>query len=256
MAANSGSFAWAANGSNNFSRKFGGIGASVDYFISGYSFIKFSWIPSDLLNVLQQKYSGSFDNVEQVSNLLAASCQAVTIPGRTINKTEQLGLGGIKSSSVTNADEDSNLSLRFTEYQDLPIHKIFSSWTRLLRDNRAGASLLKNPNGTPTRNNSRYRKQNYAASMYYWLTTPNGVDPVFASYYTGMFPMRDPRDAFSSDLAANDKVDIDMDFSFDYCLEEPWVMTQAVAWSDIYANAFRSDVNVDAGVIPSQYQDL
>jgi len=256
MAANSSSFAHATTGANNFSRKFGGINNSVDYFISGYFFIKFNYLPPNLTELVQLKYPGSFDNESQIANLLAASCQSVNIPGRTVNKTEHTGLGGITQSTPTNVSEDSNISLRFNEYQDMPIHKIFSSWTRLLRDNRAGASLLKSANGVPTRSNSRYRKSNYAGSMYYWLTVPNGADPIFASYYTGMFPMRDPRDAFSSDLAANDKVDIDMDFSFDYSFEEPWVLTQTLNFSNQYASAFGSTTNTDTGFITNGYQDL
>ncbi len=205
---------------NAFSRKWGTETSTVDPYITGYHFIWFSYLPPALYDVAQVLRPGLFgqSSTGDIEKTLASLCLSVTIPGRTVNKVEMQGLGGIRWGAVGNVDEDTNLSIRFLELSDTPVHAIFHSWVRMLRDNRSGVSLLKGGGG-----NANYTKSKYAGTMYYWTTKPNGYEVEFAACYAGMFPLKDPSDVFGHDVAANDKLEIDIDFSTDYAYQQTWV---------------------------------
>lgn len=253
--ANNNSFIAAANGFNKFSRKFGTEGNSVDPYITGYHFVKFN-LPQNVYYVANTKKPGMFGNgLADINNLLASLCLSVNIPGRTVNKVENIGLGGIRWSAPSNVDEDNTISVRFLETQDIPIHTIFSAWVRLIRDNRSGVSLLRT--NQPVSSNSSYTKANYSGSLYYWTTTPNGMDVQFSSCYTGIFPMKDPSDLFGHDLAANDRLEIDIDFSTDYCWMENWVRQKCLQFSNDYSSTVfnsTSATSEQTGVIPDNYK--
>lgn len=226
----------ASSGDNSFTRKFGTSTSTIDPYISGYMFIKFLTIPSGVYSILGVKRPGLFTKDSDIPNILASLCQSVTIPGRTVNKVENVGLGGIRWSAPSNVDEDNTISMRFLETQDIPIHSIFHSWVRLIRDNRSGVSLLRGSQATNGQGGSKYTKSDYSSTLYYWTTAPNGVDIQFAACYSGLFPMKDPSDLFGHDLAANDKLEIDIDFSTDYCYQEDWVRIKVMGLSDEYSS--------------------
>jgi hypothetical protein len=160
-----------------------------------------------------------FTEMSQVKRTLSSLMLSVTIPGGTMNKTEFIGLGGVTWSAPTNATYDSNVSIRWAELGDLPVQSIIHGWFRMIRDYRAGISLLGSASGS-----NSYNKSNYAASMYYWTTRPDGVTVQYASCLTGMFPLKDPSDMFGHDISTNDKLEIDVDFSVDYKWEERWIV--------------------------------
>jgi hypothetical protein len=240
-------FAPITTNENMFTRKWGTTtGNTVDPFISGYIYVKFK-IPDPVFTQIQRTYPGKFTSKVQVENTLASTMQSITIPGRTVNKVENVGLGGIRWSAVGNIDEDTNISMRFDEYQERPLHTIFSGWTKLMRDNRHGASLL---NATSL-GNAYYTKSNYAGLVYYWNTNPGGRLVEFCACYAGIFPLRDPNDVFSGDIASNDKVSIDMDFSTDYCYNNmDWVRARCQSYAEQYnTNAMAAMVAYSENVL-------
>lgn len=234
-------------GTGAFSRRWGSTGVdAVDPYVTGYFFTKFSYLPDGILDVIRQKNSNCpYSNMGDIKNALTSSCLSVNIPGGTVNKTDMTGLGGLTYGYPVNVTYDNTISMRFSEWQGAPIYMIISAWVKLMRDYRSGTS-------TAT------QKSQFAASMYYWTTAPDGLTVSNAFCFTGMFPLRDPSDQFSHDLAANDKLETDIDFNTDVRWDEKWVYAKCSDFASEYynlyggVNASSSPVNiygqVDAGI--------
>ncbi len=196
---------------NPFDRKFGGTKKGVaDPYITGYHFIYFRDLPKNLSDNV--KHTG-LSNVSEIQRVLSASCLSVTPPGGTLNKTEFTGLGGIKYGVPTNVDYNSTLTMKFLEYSTLPILDIFHGWIRMIRDYRTGVTTLQ----------EGYSKSDYASTVLFWTTQPDGRTVEYYSCYTGVFPTKDPQDLYSSDLSSNDKLEPDIEFHTDMAWHEDWV---------------------------------
>ena len=220
MAKNSFSHAALGNG-NQLTRKFGTGSDTIEPYITGGAHIYFSYIPGTVISTMSSQTddkNNQFLNASHISNYLTSTCLSVNIPPKTLSKTEFTGLGGIRWSVPTNVETDTNLSMRFIESFGIPVRQIFHHWVRTIRDSRTGTSHLTGRNDT-----TGYRKHNYAGTLFYWTTKPDGKEVEYSSCFTGVFPLRDPADSFGHDLAAIDKLEIDMDFSFDYQWEQDWV---------------------------------
>jgi hypothetical protein len=225
------SFIAAASNNNTFTRKFGTTnGEEVQPFLSGRGFVEFTGLPALLPNVVNANRKLSHRkqiDSPGIKSLLESTNLSLTIPGKTVNKTEFTGLGGITWGVPTNVQVDSTISMRFFELANTPLLSIFHGWVRLIQDTRNGVSLL----GDVGAGGDMYLKQNYACNAFYWTTQPDGATIDYAACFTGVFPMRDPADQFGFDLASIDKVEMDIDFSFDYMFEEDWVYQQCNQYS-------------------------
>ncbi len=200
---------------NRFNRNFGGtqIG-TADPYVTGYHHIYFSSIPKNL-----EKYSG--EKTPDIQNLLAASCLSVTPPGGTLNKIEFTGLGGTKWSVPGNIDYGNTVSIKFLEFNQLPITNIFHNWIKMMRDYRTGVTdIIDGPDG------AGYTKKTYSSLLYYWTTAPDGRTVEYYACYDGVFPTKDPQDLFSSDVETVGRLDVEIEFSLDYIWHEDWVRTK------------------------------
>lgn len=228
------SFVHASNGDNRFSRKFGNVKNYIDPYISGYMFSHFSYLPPKLGELVAHTGgTGGPHNIGDntaISKVLATLAQSVTIPGATVNTTEMIGLGGIKWAVPTSIDVDTTVSVKYLETSGLPIHAIMHGWVRLIRDYRAGVSAL-NDTGTGL-SQITYSLPNYTGTMYYWTTKPDGKSIEYYSCISGMFPRKDPTDLFSGDIAANDKVEIDIDYNANWLWHEDWVRDNCVSLAE------------------------
>jgi len=215
------------SGSNRFSRRWGTVASYVDPYITGYHFVRWSYLPPQLsANVA---HGGNKTMMEQVSNntplayLMESATLSVTIPGATVNKAEFNGLGNIKWAVPTNVDWDNTCTCKYLEASGLPIYSLFHGWVRMIRDYRAGVSTIDREPGD-------YNKSNYAGTMYYWTTEPNGRWVEYHCCMTGMFPTKDPTDLFGHDITAYDKLEIDIDFNVDYLWHEDWTYDNCQAF--------------------------
>ena len=208
-------------------RHFGGTSSIItaDPYISGYHYISFAYLPTAL-----KKWTVSGDGATanltaegDIKSFLQRSCLSVTPPGGTLNKTEFTGIGGIKWSVPTNIDYTNVVTVKFLEFSSLPVLNIISGWVRMIRDMKTGTSALRGDD---------YTKSNYAASMYYWTTKPDGKTVEYSAYYTGMFPTKDPQDLYSGDLTAVDKLEVDVEFSIDWAWHEAWVHEKCQTLAD------------------------
>ena len=210
---------------NQFDRNFGGTTVGVaDPYISGYHFINFVKLPIELTKFI--KYGDGerhgIGSELEISQTLNASCLSVTPPGGTLNKAEFTGLGGIKFAVPTNVDYGNTLTVKFLEYSSLPILSIIGGWVRMIRDYRTGTSQLAGTAGT-----TEYTKANYAGTLLYWTTKPDGLTVEFSACYTGIFPTKDPMDLYTGDLTAVDKLEPDIEFNVDWIWHEKWVHDKA-----------------------------
>jgi len=228
---------------NTFSRKWGGTkGNTIDPYITGYHFIKFAYLPTTLsANVAISDGTLSDLQAGTIKNILASACLSVTIPGATVNKAEFNGLGNVRFAVPSNVDWDNTLSMRFLESSGLPILGIMHGWVRMIRDYRTGVSRLAAA--------GEYTKSNYASTLYYWTTEPNGKNVEYHSCMTGVYPMKDPTDQFGHDITAYDKLEIDIDWNVDYLWHETWTKTDCQDFADKYHSAAQ-----DGGTISNYYQ--
>ena len=212
---------------NRFDKNFGGTNIGVaDPYITGYQFVKFVDLPSNLPGTLNAtKNLSMLSNTGMISQTLEASCQSVTPPGGTLNKTEFAGLGGTKWGAPTSIDYGNTMTVKFLEYSSLPILNIFHGWTRMIRDYRTGASSLAGP---------LYTKQEYSCSMFFWTTKPDGQTVEYYSLMVGMFPTKDPQDLYAGDIATIDKLEVDVEFHVDRVWHEDWVFGKCQALADKY----------------------
>jgi len=230
---------------NQFDRNFGGTTKGVaDPYISGYHFIKFVKLPIELTRFIRYGDGAKhgIGSELEIQQTLGASCLSVTPPGGTLNKAEFTGLGGIKFSVPTNVDYGNTMTIKFLEYSSLPILSIFGGWIRMIRDYRTGTSQLFGIGGT-----SEYTKQNYAGTVLYWTTKPDGLTVEFSACYTGVFPTKDPMDLYTGDLTAVDKLEPDIEFNVDWIWHENWVHNKAQEYANVIHSSNQSDAYRGSG---------
>lgn len=199
-------------GQGAFQRKWGtSPNKIVEPYVTGYHFANFSYVPSQISNVMATMFPSS-DLVpsKSIANILSSTVLAVNVPGININRTTVEGLGGIKFTLPTSTEFENTFSVKFLEVSGTPIFKIISSWARLVRDTIYGISLSNN-------------KSSYSGSMFYWTTRPDGITVEFACCLSGIYPTKIPTDSFSHDLANIDKLEIEVEFAVDYIFLEKWV---------------------------------
>lgn len=216
---------------NRLTRNFGGTVAGVaDPYITGYHFIYFAKLPANLASY------ALLPDVGTVQNLLAGACLSVTPPGGTLNKVEFTGLGGIKWAVPANIDYGNSVSVKFLEFNGLPILNTFHGWVKMIRDYRTGTTdLIEGDQLTG------YSKSSYAALMYYWTTAPDAKTVEYYACYDGVFPTKDPQDLFTSDVETVGRLDIEIEFNVDYIWHEDWVKAKCQSLADsVYS--IKSDV--------------
>ena len=216
---------------NRLSRNFGGTVAGVaDPYLTGYHFIYFAKLPASL-----PTYSGGLEDGE-IKNLLAGACLSVTPPGGTLNKVEYTGLGGVKFAVPGNIDYGNSVSVKFLEFNKIPVFNIMHGWVKMIRDYRTGVSNL-----VETADGMGYSKSTYAGLMYYWTTAPDAKTVEYFACYDGLFPTKDPQDLFTSDVETVGRLDIEIEFNVDYVWHEDWVKSKCQTYAD---NIFDIKANV------------
>ena len=121
---------YAALQKNMMTRKFGGtvMGVAQPY-LSGSFYIYFDILPVGITEYTSELNSG-LSGINDIRQVLTASCTGVTPPGGTLNKVEFTGLGGVKWAVPGNIDYGNTVSLKFIEFSKTPILDIFHSWVK------------------------------------------------------------------------------------------------------------------------------
>ena len=211
---------FAAVKENILTRRFGGIKASAEPYVSGYHFIWFAELPAKLADYTRNMNS-NLQSLDEIKNVLAATCLSVTPPGGTLGKVEFTGLGGIKWAVPSNIDYGNTVSVKFLEMSKTPILDIMHGWVKLIRDYRTGITELESGD-----QGAGYTKKTYAGLMYYWTTAPDAKSIEYFAAFDGVFPSKDPQDLFTSDVETVGRLDIEIEFNVDYSWHEPWVFSK------------------------------
>ena len=237
-------------------RNFGGTDSQqvAEPYISGYHFSYWRIACDDdiISEVPGNEFMGGAEYISDgitAAEILQSTCLSITPPGGTINKTEIIGLGGTKWSVPTNIDYGTTLSCKFLEMRSLPVFRIIHTWCKEIRDNKSGLSSLYGDN-----NSDRYSKDKYSAVVFYWTTMPDGKTVEFASCYSGVFPLKDPQDLFTSDLSSVDKLELDIEFNVDFIYQDSWVYTKCSELAEQWWNGKNSNrVSEDGALTDLSY---
>ena len=216
---------------NRLSRNFGGTVAGVaDPYVTGYHFIWFAKLPSQLENFT------TMGKTTDIANFLSGACLSVTPPGGTLNKVEFTGLGGVKWAVPGNVDYGNSVSIKFLEFNGTPLLDIMHGWVKMIRDYRSGVSNLVDTDAL-----NGYTKSTYAGLMYYWTTAPDAKTVEYFAAYDGVFPTKDPQDLFASDVETVGRLDTEIEFNVDYVWHEDWVKDKCQKYAD---NIFKIKADV------------
>lgn len=219
---------------NILTRHFGGTdtGTAVPY-ISGTFFIWFESIPAAISEYTTELPAALSTNDIQL--LMSGSCIGVTPPGGTLNNVDFTGLGGTKWGVPGNIDYGTTISLKFIEFSKTPILDIMHCWVKMIRDYRLGISeKLK------TTDDGGNAKKDYAATLYYWTTSPDGNGIEYYACYDGVYPLKDPQDLFASDVETVGRVDVEIEFHLDTIWHEKWVLDKCKNLNTNFTNIIQT----------------
>lgn len=204
---------------NQLTRNFGGTTkGAADPLITGYHFITFSKLPAFLVTSYGDRTPGDRGTLRlsDMQNILSAAALAVTLPSSRLNHVDLTGLGGIKWTVPTNIDIDTSFNVKFLEFGATPIYNIIHAWIQLIRSYNTGLSAFSSGKNTDN-------KYNYAGTAYYFTTSPDLQDINFFACFDGIYPVIDPSREFGHDIETIGKLDIEIEFKFDYMWVEKWV---------------------------------
>lgn len=199
----------------NLSRYFGGESRKSHPYVNGYW--QFLLSPPEALfgtkiNVQAMDLTG--DGI--AAEWFHATAEAFTPPSRTLSKADVPAQGGIGSSWVTGQQLTRTFSITHREYRDLPILKLYRIWTNIIVS-QLGVSevpgvhwdgdaykgqamvILTKPTGHQTNKDL--------------IIQPEDIEEVY--YFDGVWPENEPVDTFNQDIASNDVVQHNINFSFD-----------------------------------------
>lgn len=237
---------WKPKTGNIFNKHYAHVISSADAYVSGFFYVWFSLPPifdnAALIGDLKPQDEEILTIGREMANkILVATCVAVpTLPTFTVNKATTLGMNNIKAGHPTNMDVADTITLRFTEIMDLPVFKILSFWASIIRDPELGVSRLAE---------GAYTKENFSACLLYWTTMPNSRDIQYCGHFTGLFPQKDPRELYTGDYSASDKLDVEIDFNIDrYRINYPWMIDKARTLTQVVEDERKAIINVDGSI--------
>lgn len=210
-----------------FDRNFGG-NIKTEPYLSGYTFAKF-FIPStisvrtiidtslgQMLNNLL--YNVTTEQNEMYNSILESSFVSTTIPSKSIQTITHNGLNGNNWHQPGGTTIDDTISMKFMEFSGTPVTQIIGEWIDLISSSPYNVSRLKN-----------FTKNEYQGKILIWNTSPNGKDIEKQYLFTGVFPTKDPRDLFGHDISSVDKIDVNIDFSFDKMFDSDRLPFQGIS---------------------------
>lgn len=228
---------------NQFSKNFGGTNRGVaDSAMMGYFYTFFLDVPEQLRSLIIPGVADAFKGPSDIPTYLSALCTNIDGFDVTHGKTTSNGVGNTRYHEATTVDTGDSVSTTFKELQNLPISRIFHSWSKLMNDYRTGGAHYRVGAGNTSKN--------YKCTILE-VTTLSDWDTIeHAVMYTGCFPDKDPLSQRTSQSITNiDKMsDINISWSVDAHFDGwdyQWVMDQARAW----VNTMKDDIeNVRNGV--------
>lgn len=210
------------------SRNFGGTSEiyACEPYLTGFCFIKW-YLPKTLENFLSQynpsttngqtDFSGGGGTLDSCEQILSAACTGVTPPGQSIDFVEYRGSCGVVWNNPMRVNYGHSLNIKYIEMSGLPVYRIHKCWLNMIRDAHQGVK------GQPYETDVNFQRSNYAGSVLYWTTKPDGCTVEYCCAYSGVVPERDNQEAFGTDISGIDKLELDMSYRIDYLWTDQWV---------------------------------
>lgn len=193
---------------------FGGNSTFIDPYTTGYHYISF---------YLPQKLENSY------GKFLNTVCLSVTIPGITVNTIEYNGTNNAHWIYPGTVEyDDRRFTCKFIEFAGLPILEIMGSWVNIFRNMIYG---IADPDNGGTSQVDFKGRALYATTLF------DGKTVQFAAAFTGVFPTKIPTDAFSSEKTSHEKVEHDIQFSFD----QMYTGSNAITSAQNFVDTFRGN---------------
>lgn len=181
----------------------GGSTSKTQPFVKGY-FQVFFGLPANIFG----------SNSTTAAQFLSTTCVGFTPPGdRQITMIEQQGQGGVGASFLAGQQITRNFSLMFDEYQDCPIFNIHHMWTGYINPYLGVSAIADN-----------FDPSEYKGNVWVIQTKPVGnigsrtfkiEDIIKVFVFSGVFPLNDPLSMFDSQVMSNDKVQLNVQYTFD-----------------------------------------
>lgn len=167
-----------------------------DPYTTGYHYILFT-LPN---------FEQGGSNKSLYQNFMASSCIAgASIPDIQVQDIEYSGLNNTKwHVPGVSTYSSQKVSFKFIEWQGTPIAKILGSWIGIFRDPIYGYG-----------EKQRSRQQEYKGKILYITTRWDQYEVEFAASFTGVYPSKIPFGGFGSDVSTQEKVEHDVEFTFD-----------------------------------------
>lgn len=204
---------------HKMNRYMGGHRRTNHPFISGYWYL----ILDPPATIFQD------EGVNVARDWFHSTAEGFTPPTTSVTKVDVPGMGGQASSYRAGTEYTREFSTTFREYMNLPISTAIRTWLSFM-DPHMGRSPLQDyiPAAYKGQCFAILCKPTVGAGDLQTLT-PYDVEQVY--YMSGVFPTTVPDDAFASDIATNDVLQLSVTFSFDgspYTKEVPGVVDEAV----------------------------
>ena len=172
---------------------FGDQSTFIDPYTTGYQWLFFTGLPKSL-----EEQHGSF---------LTAICQSVTIPGITVNQISHGGTNNFTWQTPGTVEFTSkSFSVKMQEFVGLPTLSIVGQWVNIFRNMLTGTADLESGSAS---------QGDYKGKAIYVTTMFDVRQVAFAAAFTGIYPTTVPTNNFSSDKTTHDKVEHEIEFSFD-----------------------------------------
>lgn len=173
-----------------------------DYLVSGYFFFRLNKIPKAL----------EAESIDFISKTTAL-CVGVGLPDITLNYSERMGLGGVKTTIPTNIDQATTFEFRFLEIQpsspdSYPLLYLLAKWQNSIRNyftGTADADVARSAN-------------DYKGAAIFVATDPSVNTPVLSIQLLGIMPNTNPLSGYTADVTTNDYVEFSVTFAVDRVL--------------------------------------
>jgi len=198
---------------NQFNRVF--VADGMDYesepLVTGYFFLSFNY-PSSIASPSNSQYgSVTRDNAIAVMNAVNTG---IDLPDISISVVTIDGLGGTWNSVPGRLDIGKTFNVKYWETFNGEVVNVHRQWLFQLRDPRSGAARVHTDSaakGIAT----NYRQDKYKGQLWWFMTDPNIDRVIFAIEFLGIWPTNLPLSNIANDVATNDKVEINITYSYD-----------------------------------------
>ena len=198
---------------NQFNRVFvkDGLDYESEPLVTGYFFLSFNY-PKTVSAPTNKQYGAvAKDHAIAVMNAVNTG---IDLPDISISVVTIDGLGGTWNSVPGRLDIGKTFNVKYWETFNGEVVNTHRQWVFQLRDPRSGAARVHTDSaakGVAT----NYRQDRYKGQLWWFMTDPNIDRVIFAIEFLGIWPTNLPLSNIANDVATNDKVEINITYSYD-----------------------------------------